>query len=85
MKRERRAFAPEKGVTYDNHGGGTFQCVGEARRTNLWGWCADFMNVKSGWKFEARGIHRYPDGRIDWDYSVMGRFVYKEAIHEEKV
>lgn len=82
MNRSRKPFKPEKGTIYENNGGGTFECVGQARYGHI-GWEANFRNVKSGWTFEARGVHRYPDGKIDWDYSVQGRFLVKGVNHEE--
>ena len=79
---KRKPFAPVRGKVYDNHGGGTFLCTGQAWKTDQ-GWFASFRNVKSGWTFQARGICVYPDGTIDWDYSVHGRFIVKEQKDEE--
>ena len=69
----RKHFTPERGTIYDNHGGGTFVCVGVPYRCHI-GIAARMQNIKSGWTFTARGIHKYEDGTIDWDYSVDGQF-----------
>lgn len=74
MSGKRRTFCPQEGAIYENHGGGTFCCQGGIRK-GPFGWAATFQNTKSGWTFEARGIHSYMDGSIDWDYSVMDRFL----------
>lgn len=74
MKRERRAFYPIYGHIYSNHGGGIFRCTSQATRSAWHGVCARMENVKSGWTFEAKGIHRYNDGTIDWDFSTDGTF-----------
>ena len=82
MKARRKPFRPKPGKIYENHGGGIFRCEGKVRYGHI-GWEANFRNVKSGWTFEARGVHVYEDGRIDWDYSVQGRFICRETRHEE--
>lgn len=69
----RKHFKPEKGTIYANHGGGTFRCITAPRQCHI-GIAAMMQNTKSGWTFEARGIHSYEDGSIDWDYSVAGHF-----------
>ena len=61
-KKERRPYWPSRGAVYRNHGGGI-------------GVCARMENVESGWTFQANGIHRYPDGSIDWNFSTGGRFL----------
>ena len=66
-------YKPECGCIYQNHGGGIFRCIKAPRRCHI-GIAARMQNTKSGWTFEARGIHRYEDGSIDWDYSVDGHF-----------
>lgn len=70
---DRRPFNPCRGSIYAAHGGGTFFCLSRGRRENS-GFCATMQNIKSGWTFEAKGIHVYTDGTIDWDYSINGRF-----------
>lgn len=67
----RLSFTPISGCIYVNEGGGTFLCVAPDISES----CAAVMqNTKSGWTFTAHGIGRYPDGRIDWDFSSGGRF-----------
>lgn len=77
-KSRRHSFKPEVGKIYNNHGGGIFRTVGwiTSIRTHYGSveWRAVMQNVASGWTFEARGIAIYPDGTIDWDYSVGGHF-----------
>jgi len=73
MKKDRRPFEPERGTIYMNHGGGTFRCLTAPRRCFI-GIAAMMQNTKSGWTFEARGIHTYDDGSIDWDYSTGGHY-----------
>ena len=73
MSGKRRPFQPEEGGIYENHGGGTFCCLGKIRKGPL-GWAATFQNTKSGWTFQANGIHGYPDGSIDWNFSTGGHF-----------
>lgn len=65
---------PEIGKTYDNHGGGQYRCLWSSESG------ATFINTKSGWRFQARGIRQYKDGTIEWDYSTGGVFD-KEAIN----
>ena len=84
MSKGRRAFGPEKGKVYENHGGGTFICTSTPWRHMATGVCAWMCNVKSGWTFCAKGIGIYPDGTIDWDYSIGGHFDgRKEQRYEE--
>ena len=72
-KSNRRHYRPEKGTIYRNHGGGTFRCLEHPTQGHI-GAEAWMQNTASGWTFQARGIHRYEDGSIDWDYSVDGHF-----------
>lgn len=69
----RRPYKPERGAVYENHGGGVFRCMTTPSK-NLSGYYATMQNIKSGWTFQAIGIHRYQDGTIDWDYSTNGIF-----------
>ena len=73
-KKERRPYWPSRGAVYRNHGGGIFRCSSNAYSNNWNGICARMDNVESGWTFQANGIHRYPDGSIDWNFSTGGRF-----------
>lgn len=73
----RRPFMPEQGKIYENEGGGTFLCVKEGGFMDEYN--AVMQNVKSGWTFRAVGCGMYRDGRIDWDYSLGGRFEEVQA------
>lgn len=70
--RTRRDFAPSKGSTYNNLGGGCYRCVGTGGFLGRYD--AQMQNTTSGWTFTARGIGIYEDGKIDWDYSTNGYF-----------
>ena len=74
MNRDRKPYVPENGQIYRNHGGGIFRCKSAAFRSNWHGICARMENVASGWTFQANGIHGYPDGSIDWNFSTGGHF-----------
>lgn len=76
----RLPFMPVVGCLYVNEGGGTFLCVAPDASENC---TAVMQNTKSGWTFTAYGIGRYPDGRIDWDYSKGGRFIEERGGVEE--
>ena len=69
--RTRTPFSPEPGAVYENAGGGRYLCEKLLHGSHFNAW---MVNVKSGWSFLAHGVGRYPDGRIDWDYSTGGRF-----------
>lgn len=66
----RKPFTPEHGVTYQNEGGGVYECVDFTPSQDH----ARFRNVKSGWYLSAHGVGIYEDGKIDWDYSTDGTF-----------
>ena len=66
----RKPFAPLFGFTYENQGGGTFECLSHGADENS----AIMRNVKSGWTFVAHGIGVYEDAKIDWDYSTGGAY-----------
>ena len=70
-------FRPEIGKTYDNRGGGRFRCLWSSQPGAAFTG-ATFINVKSGWKFQAAGIRRYSDGTIEWDCSNGGHFDTEE-------
>lgn len=68
-------FTPEIGKSYRNINGTTYRCTagpddGDTYDTN----CA-WMVSPAGWAFKAMHCMRYPDGRIDWGYSVDGHFI----------
>ena len=78
----RHKFKPVRGAVYAAHGGGTFRC--ESKPYGNWcGYCARMKNTKTGWTFEAKGIHIYLDKTIDWDFSTGGHF--EEVFGNEKV
>ena len=66
----RRPFVPEVGKVYRNRGGGDYLCICYYNSSSY------FVNVDSGWQFEARGLGMYEDGTIDWDHSVGGFFTW---------
>lgn len=66
----RKPFTPSLGEIYTSVNGNQYHCDGLCADGSAW-----FTNVRSGWHFNAKGIGVYQDGRIDWDYSVLGRFV----------
>ena len=38
--------------------------------------CAPYSRVSpEGWAFKAIGCWLYPDGRIEWDYSIHGHWI----------
>lgn len=68
--RTRKPFAPERGAVYENAGGGRYTCVSGSPYAH-----AAVMRSAGGWQFLAIGLGVYPDGKIDWDYSIGGCFV----------
>lgn len=69
----RKYIRLEPGRVYRNRNGKDYRCVtpshfpysdGEER----------MQNVRSGWTFRAIGVQVYPDGTIEWDYSMGGYF-----------
>ena len=62
-------FAPTRGGVYENAGGGRYLCESCSSPASAW-----MINVASGWSFTAKGIVRYEDGTIEWDYSTGGGF-----------
>ena len=78
MTSERRKnpkpFVPTKGEIYENAGSGKYLC--ESGYQDEDGRCIGWMtNIKSGWSLTAKGIVRYEDGTIEWDYSTDGTFL----------
>lgn len=63
-------FAPTRGGVYENAGGGRYLCESCSSPASAW-----MINVASGWSFTAKGIVRYEDGTIEWDYSTDGHFL----------
>lgn len=70
----RKPFIPEIGKCYENEGGSTFQCL----KISAYDRTVTMQNTISRWTFEAVGIGVYEDGKIDWDYSLNGRFPVTE-------
>ena len=62
-------FAPTTGEVYTNAGGGEYLCESGGSWIS-----ARMVNTVSGWTFIAKGIVRYDDGTIEWDYSTDGEF-----------
>ena len=62
-------FHPAIGKDYDNHGGGTYRCVGYTSDGD-----PKMQNVASGWTLIAHGVCQYENGTIEWDYSKGGYF-----------
>ena len=67
--RNRERFVPTPGEIYENAGGGSYKCESVNFDGSAW-----MVNVKSGWELLAHGVGRYPDGKIDWNYSTGGHF-----------
>ena len=67
-------FIPTPGEIYENRAGGSFLC-----KCVLDPSTAIMENTESGWTFEAHHIERYPDGKIEWCYSVRGYFQTEKA------
>lgn len=75
-KRERaKRFVPQPGESYRNVSGGSYQCLSAYENFS-----GRFVNTESGWSFLAKGINRYSDGSIDWDYSKWGHFLTEERM-----
>lgn len=71
-------FTPETGKAYRNINGRTYRCVvgpdGDEYQTG----CAWFENG-TGLYFKAMHCMRYPDGCIDWGYSVHWQYIGEGA------
>ena len=63
-------FIPTPGAVYHNAGGGDFLCIFVQDNRPF------FVNVKSGWTFEAHCVNLYENGSIDWNHSTGGHFVW---------
>ena len=71
-------FTPETGKSYRNINGKTYRCVVGADGDEYQTGCAWFTS-EAGWCFKAMHCQKFPDGFIDWGYSVHGHFIYEEA------
>lgn len=64
----RISFKPKMGQVYQNHGGGSYLCLGSYSDVAI------MQNISSGWTLTAHGIGIYEDQTIDWDFSTAGHF-----------
>ena len=79
-----KPFTPVKGEIYENAGSGKYLC--ESGFQDEDGRCIGWMiNIKSGWSLTAKGIVRYEDGSIEWDYSTDGCFVTLDDRRQEMI
>ena len=69
MKRMR--FTPTPGEVYRLQNSSEYKCLCVAANIPHQ---AILQNTTSCWTFLAKGIGRYENGTIDWDYSIGGRF-----------
>lgn len=76
-RRNPQPFAPVKGHIYENAGGGRYLCESQDNGD----YTAWMMNIVSGWTCKAKGLVRYENGMIEWDWSTDGHF---EPIGDEK-
>ena len=76
-----KPFDPIYGEVYENAGGGRFLCESkEGSSRSAW-----FTNVASGWTCLAKGIIRYEDGTVEWDYSTDGHFLPIDSSRQEAI
>ena len=84
MKNKKRQnpqpFTPVKGEIYRNAGGGRYLCESDGSHEAAW-----MTNVASGWSFTAKGIVRYENGTIEWDYSTGGQFLPIEGERKQMI
>ena len=71
-------FTPTVGQVYRNHNGCDYECTAVYSRER-----AAMRRVKDGWTLVAVGVQQYPDGTIEWDYSLGGCWT-KESGGVEK-
>ena len=69
----RKPFCPDYGEFYQALNGQVFECVDPAPKISG----TILQNVKTGWRFVAKGVGIYENGKIDWDYSQSGHYVTK--------
>lgn len=75
----RKPFAPVFGNVYENEGGGEYRCIDPVPLDHRSDPCDALMQSTTvttwgAWTFMAKGVHIYPNGKIDWDYSTGGAF-----------
>ena len=84
-RKDPKPFVPTKGEVYTNANGMKYLCeadghLNEDGRTVAW-----LVNIKTGWSLTAKGIVRYEDGSIEWDYSTDGCFVTLDDRRQEMI
>jgi len=67
-------FTPETGKSYENINGITYECRVGLMEEEFDDGTAWFVSPE-GWAFKAIGCWLYPDGRIEWDYSIHGHWI----------
>ncbi len=67
MQKERFTDLQE-GLIYKNINDNFYLCVSAKNGEFV------LRNIDTDWTFTACGIWQYPDGSIEWDYSVGGHF-----------
>ena len=79
-----KPFVPTKGEVYENVAAGKYLCESSYQdadgRSIAW-----MVNIKTGWSLTAKGIVRYEDGSIEWDYSTDGCFVTLDDRRQEMI
>lgn len=68
---KRMRFTPTPGEVYRLRNGSEYKCLCVAADMP---YQAILQSTTSRWTFLAKGIGRYENGTIDWDYSIGGRF-----------
>ena len=69
-----KGFTPETGKSYRNRNGITYECRAGKMGEDFDDGCAWFVSP-GGWAFKAMGCWLYPDGTIEWDYSLHVRWI----------
>ena len=72
-------FTPETGKSYRNINGRTYRCVAGLEDGDTYGTDCAWFESGTGWCFKAMHCRKYPDGCIDWGYSVHGHFIGEGA------
>ena len=66
----RKSIIVKKGDIFTHTNGSQFICIDEDLTSNR----PTLQNMASGWTFQAVDVGAYDNGKIDWAYSVGGRF-----------
>lgn len=77
MIENRKSFAPVFGNVYESEGGGEYRCIDPVPLDHRSDPCDALMQSTTvttwgAWTFMAKGVHIYPNGKIDWNYSTGG-------------